>query len=125
MARERLTPDDLIPEQRIDLEVACDESLWKLEGAVRHFEPFGMGNPAPRSSRAASRSSDRRALSAAMGSSLPCAASRVRLEAIGWGMADLAATLVPGATVDVAYRLERDEYHGEERLVAKLCAVRA
>jgi hypothetical protein len=40
-------------------------------------------------------------------------------------MADLAATLVPGTVLDVAYRLERDEYQGEERIVARLCAVRA
>jgi len=124
VARDRLTADDLIPEQRIDLEVLCDDTLWKLEAAVRHFEPFGMGNPAPtfvtrgmtlvNPPRTVGPDGLKLALRGAQGS----------LEAIGWGMADLAASLVPGATLDVAYRLERDEFQGEERVVARLCAVR-
>jgi single-stranded-DNA-specific exonuclease len=125
VARERLTPDDLIPEQRIDLEVACDEALWKLEGAVRHFEPFGMGNPAPTFlSRGLTLVGPPRTVGAD-GLKLALRSEQGSLEAIGWGMADLVTTLVPGATIDVAYRLERDEYQGEERIVARLCAVRA
>jgi RecJ OB domain len=48
------------------------------------------------------------------------------LDAIGWGMGRRAPGLAGGAgtTVDVAYRLERDEYQGESRLQAKLADVR-
>ena len=45
------------------------------------------------------------------------------LEAIGWGMASLASELDVGAPIDVAYRLERDDWNGEPRLQAKLAAV--
>ncbi|HJU74494.1 MAG TPA: single-stranded-DNA-specific exonuclease RecJ [Gemmatimonadaceae bacterium] len=125
VARGRLTPDDLIPEQRIDLEVACDDTLWKLENAVRHFEPFGMGNPAPTFvSRGMTLLNAPRTVGTD-GIKLSLRGEQGSLEAIGWGMADLAASLVPGATLDVAYRLERDEFQGEERVVARLCAVRA
>ncbi|MGQ0640037.1 MAG: single-stranded-DNA-specific exonuclease RecJ [Gemmatimonadaceae bacterium] len=124
VARERLTPDDLIPEQRIDLEVPCDDTLWKLEAAVRHFEPFGMGNPAPTFvSRGMTLVNPPRTVGAD-GLKLALRGEQGSLEAIGWGMAELAASLVPGATLDVAYRLERDEFQGEERVVARLCAVR-
>ena len=42
------------------------------------------------------------------------------LEAIAWGMADRAPLLTPDRPFDIAYRLERDWYMGEGRLVAKI-----
>ena len=45
------------------------------------------------------------------------------LEAIGWGMGEQASRLGAGP-VDVAFRLERDEYMGESRLQAKLADLR-
>jgi single-stranded-DNA-specific exonuclease len=124
IARERLTPDDLIPEQRIDLEVACDETLWKLEAAVRHFEPFGMGNPAPTFVSRGMVIAQAPKTIGSDGLKLALRGAQGSLEAIGWGMAELATALLPGATVDVAYKLEREEFQGEERVVARLCAVR-
>ncbi len=124
VARERLTPDDLIPDQRIDLEIACDDTLDELETAVRHFEPFGMCNPAPTFlSRGVTLAGPARTVGSD-GLKLSLRTAHGALDAIGWGMADFAPTLAPGAAVDVAYRLDRDEYRGEERLVVKLCAVR-
>jgi single-stranded-DNA-specific exonuclease len=124
IARERLTPDDLIPEQKIDLEVACDDTLWKLEAAVRHFEPFGMGNPAPTFVSRGMVVTQPPKTIGADGLKLALRSAQGSLEAIGWGMAELASSLLPGATVDVAYKLEREEFQGEERVVARLCAVR-
>jgi single-stranded-DNA-specific exonuclease len=46
------------------------------------------------------------------------------LDALGWGMAALAPALAEGMTVDVAYRIERDEYRGEQTLQARLSDVR-
>jgi single-stranded-DNA-specific exonuclease len=127
VARERLTAEDLIPEQRIDLEVPCDDMLWKLEAAVRHFEPFGMGNPAPTfvSRKMTLLQPPRTIGTDGLKLALRSEQGGGSLEAIGWGMADLAPTLVPGTTLDVAYKLEREEFQGEERVVARLCAVRA
>lgn len=39
-------------------------------------------------------------------------------------MSDLAPALAPSATLDVAFRLERDTYRGVSRLVARLADVR-
>jgi hypothetical protein len=47
------------------------------------------------------------------------------LTAIGWGMAFRAPELSAGATIDVAFRLERDEWNGESRLQARLADFRA
>ena len=46
------------------------------------------------------------------------------LTALGWGMAPRAKELEAGTTIDVAYRLERDEYRGESRLQARLADFR-
>ncbi len=47
------------------------------------------------------------------------------LDAIGWGMGGRASSLAAGGAVDVAFRLERDEYQGESRLQAKIADIRA
>ena len=59
------------------------------------------------------------------GLKLQLARSGGTLEAIGWGMGELARDLSPASPVDVAYRLERDTYGGTSRLVARLADVRA
>jgi hypothetical protein len=40
-------------------------------------------------------------------------------------MGDRAASLAAGGAVDVAFRLERDEYQGASRLQAKIADIRA
>ena len=47
VARSVLTPADLIPEIRVDLEVGIEGLDGRIESLFRHFEPFGMGNPTP------------------------------------------------------------------------------
>jgi single-stranded-DNA-specific exonuclease len=124
VARERLTPDDLVPEHRIDLEIAAGEGLGDLDAAVRHFEPFGMGNPAPTFvSRGVLLDAPPRTVGSD-GLKLIIRAGEGRFEAIGWGMADLAPGLAEGVPFDIAYRLETDAFGGQERLVAKLFALR-
>jgi hypothetical protein len=43
---------------------------------------------------------------------------------VGWGMASRARELEAGMRVDVAYRLERDEWNGESRLQGRLADFR-
>jgi single-stranded-DNA-specific exonuclease len=54
------------------------------------------------------------------GLKLRLATSTGEIEAIGWGMAPLARGLDAGDSVDVAYRLERDEYRGVSKLSLRL-----
>lgn len=125
VARERLTADDLIPRVRVDVELSLDDVTPDLEGLLRHFEPFGVGNPAPvLASRGVHLANAPRVVGQG-GLKLQLARSGGTLEAIGWGMGDLAHELSPAIPVDLAFRLERDTYGGSSRLVARLADVRA
>jgi single-stranded-DNA-specific exonuclease len=125
VARSLLTAEDLVPEIRVDLEVSIDGMDQKIESLFRHFEPFGIGNPAPvllarnvtiaKPPRLIGRDGLKLALDTGTGS----------LEAIGWGFAPRAAEFEPGSKVDIAFRLERDEYRGESYLQARIADVRA
>ena len=46
------------------------------------------------------------------------------LDAVGWGLAERAPEFQPGTKVDIAFRLERDEYRGETYLQARVADVR-
>jgi single-stranded-DNA-specific exonuclease len=124
VARERLAPDDLVPELRVDLEIPIAEATRDLEALLRHFEPFGMGNAAPLLvSRDVALASPPRVVGSEH-LKLQLATPAGALDAIGWGMGHRARELRAGMTVDVAYRLERDEWNGEPRLQAKIVDLR-
>jgi single-stranded-DNA-specific exonuclease len=124
IAHSVLTPADLVPEIRVDLEVSIDGMDGRLESLFRHFEPFGIGNPTPvllarnvliaRPPRAVGKDGLKIVLDTGTGS----------LDAIGWGLAGRAAEFQPGTKVDVAFRLERDDYRGESYLQARVADIR-
>lgn len=125
VALERLAPDDLVPELRIDADLPLAEANPELEAMLRHFEPFGVGNASPlllsRGVRLASRP---RALGRGDGVRVRLEQDGARLEAIAWGFASRLAGFAEGSVVDVAYRLERDDYRGETTLQARLADIR-
>jgi len=123
VARDRLTPDDLVPELRIDLELSIDEATADLESLLRHFEPFGVGNAAPVLASRGVRLAGRARFVGEDGLRLKLDAGAGPCDAIGWGLASRAAALEGVERVDIAYRLERDEYRGESRLQARLLDV--
>lgn len=124
VARGRLTADDLVPELRVDLDVPIDRVGEELEKLVRHFEPFGVGNPAPTFRATGARLACAPRKVGADGLKLAIDASRGALEAIGWGLADRAASFDVSRTFDLAFRLERDEYRGVSRLQLRVADVR-
>lgn len=125
-AREQLTPDDLIPELRADLEVSLRDVTYELEAMFRHLEPCGIGNPSPvlvvrhlrvgTTPRVVGNDHLKLRLTSDAGDSL---------EAIGWNMGPRAPELEAGMTLDAAFRLERDEWNGQARLQARLADFRA
>jgi single-stranded-DNA-specific exonuclease len=123
VARERLTADDLVREVRVDLELPLDEVGEELEVLLRHFEPFGVGNAAPLLVSRGVRLAGAPRVVGQDALKLRLASGTGELEAIGWGLGRLAGELDAALPVDVAYRLERDEYRGASRLVAKLVDV--
>ena len=123
IALAQLTVDDLAAELRVDLEIPISEATFELEALLRHFEPFGPSNPTPvLVSRGVRLASPARV----MGDGhlkLRLRTDTGEIEAIGWGMASLASDLDVTTPIDIAYRLERDDWNGVPRLQAKLAAI--
>jgi single-stranded-DNA-specific exonuclease len=121
IAREALGPDDLGPEQRVDLELALREATPELERMCRHLEPCGSGNASPvfgvRGVRLTGRS---RVGSGHLKGTLDDGTTR--LPAIGFQWADRVPWLADGL-VDAAFRLEPNEWNGHTTLQARLCAL--
>jgi len=126
VAAARLGADDLVPEIRVDLEIPLAAATLDFEALLRHLEPFGPGNPSPVFAARGVHLAD---AARAMGRDRGHLKLRLtdgggaELEAVGWGMGARAATL-GGGPVDVAFRLERDEWNGDVRLQAKIADLR-
>lgn len=124
VARSRLAIQDLVPELRVDAEIELDQAALDLEPTLRHFEPFGIGNPSPvfAARNVISLGAPRRVGRDGLKLTL-AGKTGTQIEAIGWGLGDLAPSIAPGATLDVAFRLERDEYNGVSRLQARIADI--
>ncbi|HMA25968.1 MAG TPA: single-stranded-DNA-specific exonuclease RecJ [Gemmatimonadaceae bacterium] len=124
VAASQLDDDDLVRELRVDLELPFDQIDAELESLLRHVEPCGIGNPSP---LLVSRGVVIAAPPRVVGKDalkLVLSGNGRELVALGWGMASRARELDVGMTIDVAYRLERDEWNGESRLQARLADFR-
>lgn len=124
VARATLSPADLVPELRADLEVELVEVTDGLEALLRHVEPCGIGNPSPVLIARAVRVAAPPKTIGKDGLRVLLHQNDTELTAIGWGMAWRAPELTVGATIDVAFRLERDEWNGESQLQARLADFR-
>jgi single-stranded-DNA-specific exonuclease len=124
VARQRLDPEDLVPELHVDLEVSLDDVTADLEAILRHLEPCGVGNPAPVLVARQVRLAGAPKLVGQNGLKLRLATSRGEFVVIGWEMAPRAAEVPAARPFDVAFRLERDEYDGEYRLQGRLADFR-
>lgn len=119
VTRERLTPDDLVPTQRIDLMVPLAQLTERLERLLRHFEPCGAANPAPVLGVMGARATERRVVGANHLKFVLRDAAH-RLEAIGFGWADRVDEGWVNGPLDVAVRLETNEWRGTETLRARV-----
>jgi single-stranded-DNA-specific exonuclease len=125
VALAQLTPGDLVPDLRVDLDVALAEVNDDLETVLRHMEPCGMGNPSPvLAARAVTVGRGVKAVGKD-GIRFFVEQGPRTLSLVGWGMAPRIPELVPGSTIDVAFRLERDEWNGNSRLQGRLVDFRS
>ena len=124
VARSRLTEEDLVGELRVDLELPLDAASEELEALLRHFEPFGVGNPAPTLlSRGVRLAAPPRPVGQD-GVRFRFRTARGELDAIAWGMAARVPELRADGALDLVYRLERDDYRGDSRLQARVLDLR-
>jgi single-stranded-DNA-specific exonuclease len=125
VARAQLTADDLVPEQRIDLEVHERDLTDELERLLQYFEPHGLGNPTPMLAlREARIETAPRKIGSTDGVRTSISTDTGSIAAIGWRLGDRAKLLDPATPVDLAFRLERDDYRGADRLQLHLIDVR-
>src|SRR5216110_2784732 len=122
VAGELLGPDDLVPAQRVDLELPLGLVSDELEKLIRYLEPCGPGNPAPvfgvRQARAVGA---RRVGTNHLRFTLDDASGV--LPAIAFQWADAIPDHWLAERLDVAFRLERDEWQGRTTLQARVAAM--
>ena len=122
VAGELLTPEDLAPSQRIDLELPLDAVSAELERLMRHLEPCGAGNPAPvfgvRNARAVGA---RRVGTNHLRFTLDD--GKALLPAIGFRWADAVPEDWLTNPLDVAFRLERDDWQGRVTIQARVASL--
>jgi single-stranded-DNA-specific exonuclease len=122
VAGQLLSPDDLAPSQRVDLELPLGLVNGELERLMRHLEPCGAGNPAPvfgvRGARAVGA---RRVGTNHLRFTLDDGSGV--LPAIGFRWADDVPDSWLAAPLDVAFKLERDEWQGRTTLQARVAAL--
>jgi single-stranded-DNA-specific exonuclease len=123
-ARAVLSPDDLVPELRIDLEVALADLTPGFESLLRHLEPCGMGNPSPMLLTRGVRLAAPPRIVGQGGLKLRLQTDVEPLEALGWSLGHRIGEIDVNRPLDIAFRLERDEYQGVSRLQAKLADFR-
>ena len=123
VARRELQPEDLIPTQRVDAVVPLHEMDADLERLLRHLEPCGPGNPAPvfgvsgvqaRGQRQVGKNHLRFTLRDETGS----------IGAIAFNWADRVGRDWWTEPVDVALRLERNEWRGRSTLQARMVQIK-
>jgi single-stranded-DNA-specific exonuclease len=120
-----LTADDLVPELRIDMEVALSDLTPGFEALLRHLEPCGVGNAAPvLMTRGVRLASPPRVVGPGGLKLRLDTDAAAPLEAIGWSLGPRIGEIDISRPIDIAYRLERDEYQGVSRLQAKLADFR-
>jgi single-stranded-DNA-specific exonuclease len=121
VARQRLDASDLGPRQRVDLVIDLADATDALERLCRHLEPCGMGNPSPVFGVRDVRVEGTRVVGNGHVKTV-LTAPGARLEAIGFRWADRVPEM-GSHTVDVAFKLDRNEYRGQSTLQARLVAM--
>lgn len=100
----------------IDAEVDIRKLNKKLAVDLQKFEPFGFGNPRPILTTSGMRISDMRTVG--QGKHLKFKSDGI--DAIAFGMGELASILQNGQQIDLAYTPEIDQYNGFERIQLKV-----
>ena len=121
LALEQLNPEQLGPEQRVDLEVGVGDLSVGLERLCRYLEPCGMGNPGPVFGVRGVRFTERKRVGERHLRGL-MVRNESTIAAIGFDWADRVPWLGDDP-VDVAFRLECNEWQGRESLQARVVGI--
>lgn len=113
LAKSWLSEDDWIPKTSVDLRCDLEDATLATISQLSLLEPFGVGNPSPRVLFQAARVADKRAIGKeSKHLKLTLGGGRSGLDAIGFGMGDMASTLAPGCRIDLVGELSINEWNG-------------
>jgi len=134
VAAEILTPEMLVEEQVVDLELSFDQiftaeenrlKIPRLKRILKQFEPHGPGNMKPVFLSKNVFSTEMRVLKDAhLKMSMTQPHSDVIMEGIGFNLADKADIVAAGVPFDVVYTLEINRWNDRERLQLNIKDVR-
>jgi single-stranded-DNA-specific exonuclease len=125
-ARGVLTPEDLVAEVRVDLDIELAEANDDLHRLMRHCGPFGLGNPQPVFVvRNATVSGYPKEVGNGQHIKLMLAQGSARLPAIGFRMAErLRSFDIARHPFDAAFQLQEETFNGRVTLQARLVDLR-
>jgi single-stranded-DNA-specific exonuclease len=123
-AHSVLGPDDVAARVTIDMDVTLRDANIELCDLMRHFGPFGMGNPSPLLASRGVRLIAAPRLVRDEHAKLFVTDGTARMDVIGFGMAERARDLQQGDSIDIAYHLQVDEWDGRRRPQARLVDLR-
>ena len=117
-AAATLTPEDLVPRERIDAVAPGDALRLELAEELERLKPFGMGNPAVSLLVPAALLDDPRPMGEGRHVAFSLAAGGARSRCVQFG-AGSSLPCEPGEPVDAAVKLEVNRYNGatEPRLI--------
>mgnify|MGYP006279553449 CR=1 FL=1 len=108
---QSLGPPPYVPALKPDLLAAPAALALETVGQIERLGPFGQQNPEPLLVSEGLAVQSQRVVG---GSHLKLRLGEAGVDAIGFGLAELATDLP--ATVDIVYRLERNVYKGQSRM---------
>jgi single-stranded-DNA-specific exonuclease len=119
-AAATLTPDDLMPVQRVDAVVPGDALHLSLAEELQRLAPFGMGNPEPALLVPSALLADPRPMGEGRHVAFTLAAGGARSRCVAFGRGSTLPA-APREPVDAAVRLEINRYNGavEPRLILR------
>jgi single-stranded-DNA-specific exonuclease len=124
-AHSVLTPDDLVAEVKVDLEVSLREADAGLCRLMRHCGPFGIANPQPVFVARGVRVERLTEVGGGQHARMLLEQDGATLPAIAFRMADRArAEVGDSGRIDVAFQLQQDRWNGRERLQARIVDLR-
>lgn len=139
IARACLAPEDLIPVLEVDAQLSFSEIGLSLAREIDILQPFGIGNPEPLFMTKGVVISERREFTSGVrfrlqheGRSLNGVAFGLGFGASGnesgWGISlkpdTLSSLLIPGARIDVVYRLSKNEWNGTSAVELHIVDIR-
>lgn len=114
-ASEFFTEDDFRPVLSVDAEVEANEAGPMAAEAMELLQPFGEANPEPLFVSRGMRLSSLKRMRTPEHAMVTLTDGATSVSGVAWRLADPLDALPPRTLIDVAYRLEIDEWQGNRR----------